>query len=424
MTVPEEERADNVSARDDERASLARRLAQLRAACTLLRKARADEWPDRAADLAKALVAADRVMLVVLNGQQGSSNLEVVALTGGGQGSAGAQEKGPGPPGAFAMAAARQVLDGTHLLLGVDATGPAWSPEGGAADQRPGALLVVPLSVRGAVRGALYAERSGATAFDEVDLRVMELFGDQVAAGLERLNGAWQRDSGEFVSLVSHQLRIPLTAMVGYTDLLLAKMAGPLTERQEDFLTTIRRNMARMNRLIDDLSTLNRLQSGRLQMQAERVTAAEVLQKAVESMRQTVAAREQSLAPAFQPDLPDLETDPDRLGQIVARLIDNASSYSEPGTLIEVRAESVSEGIDIKVIDNGIGISEADQQRLFVPFFRSENSAVRETDGWGLSLPLAYHTVSALGGRLTCQSAPGQGSTFTITLPAADPVAG
>lgn len=226
-----------------------------------------------------------------------------------------------------------------------------------------------------------------------------------------------RQDKLKFISVVTHELRIPLTSIKGYTDLLRQGIVGTVNEQQTNFLTVIRNNVDRMSALISNLGDLSHLQSGRLKLQPASYNFHQEIEAFISPWKARIAAKEQSFHVELDPDIPAMHLDPGRFHQILDCLLSNAHNYTAQGGDITLRALRTGEQVRIEVQDNGIGISEADQSRVFEPFFRSEDPQVRESPGWGLSLHVAKNLVHLMGGNFGFQSQLHQGSTFWFTVP-------
>jgi signal transduction histidine kinase len=232
-------------------------------------------------------------------------------------------------------------------------------------------------------------------------------------AALKRANDA----KTEFVRTVSHELKLPMTSIKGYADLLLGGLGGPINDQQKQFLSTIRGNVERMNILVSDLADISRIEAGRIRIDLHDVDVANAAREAVEHLRASLESKHQRLTLNTPADLPRARSDSTRLIQILTNLLSNASKYSPAGATISLSAVAEPPFIRFNVVDTGYGISPSDQARLFSTFFRSEDPNIRQESGWGLGLHLCKRLVEVLGGEISVQSVPGKGSLFSFTVP-------
>ncbi len=258
----------------------------------------------------------------------------------------------------------------------------------------------------------------------EEDLKLLqELDLPDEAAGLLRdallhLEDA-RKEKAEFVSTVAHELRVPMTSIMGYTDLLKQEAVGGLNPQQLDFLTVIRENVGRMAKLVADLSDIYKAESGRLHLEVVSVSVQDAVLRGLEQVSSHLNGRSEAVAVQLPENLPAVLADPKRLAQIIAYLVENAALYSDGNEPITVRAEvdSSKSFVRLLVTDVGIGVQEGDQLYIFTPFFRSEEEEVRAHKGWGLSLSLVKSLAELSGGEAGFETEPGQGSTFWFTVP-------
>lgn len=169
---------------------------------------------------------------------------------------------------------------------------------------------------------------------------------------------AAQAEKHQFVDIVTHELKVPLTAINGYTDMLKQGMAGDVNELQTRFLTSILNNVRRMAGLISDLADISRMETGRMRIEQSRVQISTCLSDALEGLQERIAARQQKIVMQVAPDLPLVVTDYTRVVQILVNLISNAYKYTPEGGTITIRVWSDKDYLYISVIDTGIGISK------------------------------------------------------------------
>jgi signal transduction histidine kinase len=229
----------------------------------------------------------------------------------------------------------------------------------------------------------------------------------------------------EFVSFVAHELKNPMTSIKGYTELLAAGAVGPVSAPQGNFLSTIRANIDRMNTLVSDLNDLSKIEAGRLRLDFKAFQVSEAVEEAVRSARRQLEDKNQKLTVELPTGLPPVWADRTRLTQVLVNLISNANKYTPAGGQILVSAEACADRwgpasspqvIHIWVQDNGIGISEGDQKKIFQKFFRSEDTKTREAPGTGLGLNITRSLVEMQGGRIWFESQFRQGTTFHFTM--------
>jgi len=279
-------------------------------------------------------------------------------------------------------------------------------------------------------------------AFTPVAQEFMARLADHAAISIEnaRLYAAVKHANdakSQFVSIVSHELKIPMTSIKGYTDIIRQGMVGPVNEQQAQFLNTIRVNVERMAVLVSDLSDISRIETGRLKLEMGSVNVKEFIQETLMGVQGPLDSKQQKVQLDIPSHLPNVHADKARLIQILTNLISNAHKYSPAETTITLTVEMISVRfppraggigqlpipasdqlfVKLSVADTGFGISEADQAKLFSQFFRSDDPAIRQENGWGLGLNITKRLVELMGGQISVQSTFGQGSTFSFTVP-------
>lgn len=286
-------------------------------------------------------------------------------------------------------------------------------------DTTPPYHLAAPLMIAGRTTGVLIARRL--EPFNDDALPFLERLANRSAiavqnAQLYQVVQAANEYKSKFISVVTHELRIPMTSIKGYTDLLLKGITGPITEGQEKFLTVIRNNTERMADLVGDLSDISRIETRRLKLEMGKVQLEDCLQETVASLGPKYNEKNHHLEIDIPRKLPPVHADPSRLVQVLTNLLSNAEKYTPPGGQISVRVRPSNGSLRLEVSDNGVGISTEDQAKLFTQFFRSEDPDVRQETGWGLGLHVTKLLVELMGGEIGVDSVLDQGSTFWFTL--------
>ena len=275
--------------------------------------------------------------------------------------------------------------------------------------------IVQPLDQLNAATDQVTAETlaSARLQLDHGPIEVMKL-GRTYNALLERLSLSWSQQR-QFVSAVSHELRTPLTIVQGYLNRTV-KRGDNLTEAQVRGLRTAEEESIRMRRLMDDLLDLSRGDSGRLAIANEPVHLADQLEQVADMARSTLH-RPLHLNLPLDPQERDgiAQADPARLRQVLLDLIENAEKYSPTDKPIELVLREEESDYAIDVIDQGIGIPEAEQEAVFERFHRASNAT--EHSGSGLGLSVVKLLVEGMGGRIGLRSRLGEGSCFTVRLP-------
>jgi len=227
------------------------------------------------------------------------------------------------------------------------------------------------------------------------------------------------RMKSEFVSVVSHQLRSPLSNLRWAIEFLLSGRADAITEKQLEYFKILEENSDRMRELVADLLIVSKLQEGTLPFKKEEVSWAEIIQKAIAETEIFAKASHVTISFKEEKKAPHIITDPGQLKLVVSNLLDNAIRYSsgvKPGQ-VELELTEKGKNLFLEIKDNGIGIPQNDQKYIFQKFFRSSNILKRQTEGSGLGLYIAKSIIEKLGGKINFKSQEGVGSTFWLTIP-------
>jgi signal transduction histidine kinase len=222
----------------------------------------------------------------------------------------------------------------------------------------------------------------------------------------------------EFVALISHDLRTPLTSIIGYLELVLEEDSiDPETRR---FLDVVARNAQRLLRLVGDLLFVAQVEAGNLGLDPGSVDLAATAAESVEAARPR--AEEHKIELVLDADrLPDTDGDAGRIGQAIDNLVSNAIKFTPNGGRVEVKLREDGGRAVLEVSDTGMGIPDEDQARLFDRFFRASTATDSAIPGVGLGLSIVKAIIEGHGGRMEVHSNPGEGTTFRAILPLAEP---
>jgi signal transduction histidine kinase len=229
----------------------------------------------------------------------------------------------------------------------------------------------------------------------------------------ERLVEA-DRLKDEFVALISHDLRTPLTSILGYLELTLED--DDLTSSQRAYLEVVDRNAQRLLRLVSDLLFVARLEAGELELHESELDLAAVVEQAVHEAEPRATAGGITLKCEAEA-VPGVAADRGRMFQLLDNLVSNAIKFTPPGGEVCVSVAAANGGVRLEVSDTGIGIPADEQQRLFERFFRASTAADRQVQGTGLGLYIARAIVEAHGGAIAVESESGRGTAFRIDIP-------
>ena len=291
-------------------------------------------------------------------------------------------------------------------------------------------LLAVPLTTGPKPIGVLKAMNARKGFFGEDDVRFAMLLGGQVGALVESSMGRQRerqlvhklreadRTKSEFVSMLAHELKGPMTTILGFSETLKQQWDKVPDEKKLSILDIVAKETGRLSRLVNDLLDVSRMEAGTLRYELTPVSLAELIESIITV--HTSLSAQHLVVNDLPSDLPKVLADNDRLRQVFINLLTNATRYSPEGTAIRVRARALSEDgmVEVAVTDEGIGISEQDRDRIFSKF------SMLPKPGWvkkgtGLGLFITKGIVEAHGGRIWVDSEPGKGSTFAFTLKAA-----
>ena len=291
------------------------------------------------------------------------------------------------------------------------------------------AALIVPLKVENKLNGILLlGEKLSGEIYDDQELDMLLLLATQAAISLEnarlyenlatsnaRLLEA-SRLKSQFLANMSHELRTPLNSIIGFSKVLLNRLDGELTERQEAYVRSVHNSSRHLLELINSILDFSRIEAGKFEMRPESVDLLDVLDECIESSMPLVRDKRVKLEKDVPVGLAPVHADRTRIKQVMLNLLSNAIKFTHSGrVLVHVRPEG--DAVHVSVADTGIGISPGDLQRLFEPFQRLDNPLAQQADGTGLGLAISKKFIELHRGRIWAESRENQGSTFHFTLP-------
>jgi two-component system phosphate regulon sensor histidine kinase PhoR len=266
----------------------------------------------------------------------------------------------------------------------------------GLGDYRP-VMMDVTIS---AIRGETDAEQKTMLVFHDV-------------TRLKKL----ERIRTDFVANVTHEIRTPLTAIIGFVETL---QQGAIDDRGKtlEFLQTINENAQRLNRLVDDLLILTGIESGETNFHPERLTIGDALEQALAVVAERISEKKLKLFKEIRQDTPPIKADKDQLIQILLNILDNAVKFTpEGGTITVTASPGTEQDLLIRIADTGVGIPKGEIPRLGERFYRADKTRSRELGGTGLGLSIVKHLMKAHRGRMVIESSLGRGTTISLHFP-------
>lgn len=227
-----------------------------------------------------------------------------------------------------------------------------------------------------------------------------------------------ERLKTDFVTLSSHQLRTPLSAVKWFTEILLTQRAGKLNKKQQDYLKEIHRSNERAIALVNDLLQVSRVQEGKLHLDPSEVDLPALVQEVIDADRALINANRIAInVEIIRSPLPKISVDKIKIRRIIQNLLSNSVKYTPHGGHVEVRVKNAGREVICSFSDSGVGIPADQQSKIFERFFRGTNVTKLQPDGTGLGLFIAKSLIEAHGGKIWFQSIEGQGTTFYFSLP-------
>jgi len=295
------------------------------------------------------------------------------------------------------------------------------------------ASLIVPLKIEKKLSAILLlGEKLSGEIFDAQELEVLSVLANQAAISLEnarlyenlstsnvKLMEA-SRLKSQFLASMSHELRTPLNSIIGFSKVLLNRLDGDLTERQETYLRSVHASSTHLLQLINGILDFSRIEAGKLEMRPEKVDLQDLVEECMESSLPLVREKRLKIEKDVPGALPLVYADRTKVKQILLNFLSNAIKFTPAGrVLLQIRIEP--DVLHVSVSDTGIGIADKDLQQLFQPFQRLDSPLSQHADGTGLGLAISKKFVELHRGRIWAESRENHGSTFHFTLPLTTP---
>ncbi len=221
----------------------------------------------------------------------------------------------------------------------------------------------------------------------------------------------------DLMATASHELRTPVTSILGYAELLRSSPSGVPPATMQQLLGRIDRNARRLKGLIEDMLMVSQVEAGGFRLELREVDLRDPLQRALEEVRSVLPVRELTLHARVSDVRVPVMGDPDRLERAFTHVLDNAVKFSLVGEAVDVSLSAEGPDAVVRVLDRGVGIEEAEQAHVFERFFRGSRARELVTQGSGLGLAVTAAVVNGHGGRVEVESAPGEGSCFILRVP-------
>ena len=237
-----------------------------------------------------------------------------------------------------------------------------------------------------------------------------------ITRSFERLAEA-SRMKSEFVKIVSHQLRSPITNLSWAIDILMSGEMGKVEEKQAEYLKILKENSSRMIDLVRDLLTVSRIEEGSLMIKREKISIEPIIKKLISRFKPFVLGSNVEIKFEAGENLPQIFIDTHQIEIVIENLFDNAIRYIKGEGEIKIKLKQRDKTLYFEIKDTGVGIPKDDQKFIFQKFFRSENAIRQQTQGSGLGLFIAKSIIERFDGQIGFESEKSKGSTFWFTLP-------
>jgi signal transduction histidine kinase len=281
----------------------------------------------------------------------------------------------------------------------------------------------------GSAIGAPSIARRAPGGFSEREVELIRTFADQAVIAMENVRlfreiedksaqlEVANKHKSEFLANMSHELRTPLNAIIGFSEVLSERMFGELNEKQADYMKDIHESGRHLLSLINDILDLSKIEAGRMDLEVSSFHVPTALSNAMTLVRERAQRHGIALGLDVDERVGDFQADERKFKQIVLNLLSNAVKFTPDGGRVDVRAKMNGSAMEVAVRDTGIGIAPEEQAAVFEEFKQVGRDYTRKAEGTGLGLALTKRFIELHGGQIRLESVPGQGSTFSFTLP-------
>ncbi|GEM_PF-845900 len=294
-------------------------------------------------------------------------------------------------------------------------------------------LVAIPMRSKDRIVGTLTGASRVPRSFTPQDLELLTSIGNQLSIAIENATLYTQtkavveqlkeadRFKSEFLSNISHELRAPLTSIIGYSELLLDQVTGELSSRQGEYIANIQNSGTHLLEIINNLLDLSKIRAGRMETHFGEFSMRNLIVGCMKSVTPLASKKGQNLEARIEEGSVMINADEIKVKQILLNLLSNAIKFSHHGGIIIIDAHSSvfeeQPAIEVSVIDTGIGIKQEDLHKIFEEFRQADSSYTRQYPGTGLGLPIARRFVEMHGGQIKVESQFGKGTQFTFVLP-------